>query len=76
MIKKLKFQNKEKIINAAKEKDQVTHIKPDRLISKTPGFSLETLKLRETWNGCSKDCKRPQMPAYITLPRIIINYNR
>lgn len=43
-IKTLNLQNKEKILKATRQKDQLTY--KDKHIRITPGFSTETLKAK------------------------------
>ena len=49
IIKIQSIQNKERILRAAKENDQVIH--KGRPIRITPDFSMETLKARRSWAG-------------------------
>ena len=60
IIKTLNIQNKGKILKAAKETDQVTY--KGRYIRITPGFSMETLKVKAL-DRCSTISERLQMPA-------------
>ena len=49
IIKIQSIQNKERILRAAKENDQVIH--KGRPIRITPDFSMETLKARRSWTN-------------------------
>jgi hypothetical protein len=60
IIKALSIQNKEKILKASREKDQVTY--KVRLLRITPDFSVGTLKVRGAWTDVLQTLKRPQMP--------------
>ena len=48
IIKTLNIQNKERILRAAKEKDQVAF--KGRQIRSTPDVTLETMKTRRSWS--------------------------
>ena len=48
MIKTLNAQNRERILEAAREKGQVTY--KGRPIRISPDFSIETLKVRKAWS--------------------------
>ena len=57
IIKKISnIQNKDRILKAAREKNQITFRgKPIRI---SPDFSIQTLKSRRTWNKFFKPCKK------------------
>jgi hypothetical protein len=66
-------QNKERILKAIREKDQVTYKnKPIRI---TPAFSPE-YKSEKTLGRYHTDPKRTQMPAQAPMPRETLNYHR
>ena len=73
IIKTLILQNKERILQAAKEKGQVTH--KGRPIRITPDFSMETLKARRSWTDVLQT-KRPWMKAQPTTPSKVSNHHR
>ena len=68
-----KFQDKERILNAAREKQEVTYKgAPIRLAT---DFSMETLQARREWQKYSKyENERPVTKA--TLPRKALNQDR
>lgn len=45
--KTLNVENKERLVNTAREKDQVTY--KGRLVGILPDFSMQTLKARRSW---------------------------
>ena len=66
LIKLSKIKYKEKILKAAKEKQQITYKGiPTRLIA---DFSAETLQARREWQGIFKVMKRKKPTNKITLP--------
>ena len=74
IIKTQSIQIKERILRAAKDKDQVTYKgKPIRL---TPDFSMETMKARRSWiDRGTAETKRPWMQAQTTIPsQAIVHY--
>ena len=67
LIKLSKITYKEKILKAAREKQQVTHKGiPIRL---TADLSAETLQARRQWQDIFKVMKEEKPTAKITLPR-------
>jgi hypothetical protein len=49
IVKTLSIQNKERILEAAREKHQVTY--KGKTIKIATGFSKGTVKIRRAWNG-------------------------
>ena len=66
------MQNKERILRAGKEKGQVTY--KGRPIRITPNFSMET-ESQKVLDRCSKDNKKPQMPAQTTITTKVFNHH-
>ena len=66
LIKLSKIKYKEKVLKAAREKQQITYKgMPIRL---TADLSVETLQARRVWQDIFKVMKRKKTTANITLP--------
>ena len=70
MIKMAKFQDKEKILKSAREKQEVTL--KEALISLTADFSMETLQARRKWQEIfpvmKTRCLQPRLyPARVSI---------
>jgi hypothetical protein len=73
IVKPANAQNKERILKAVREKDQVTY--KGRPIRNTPDFSPETMKARVSYR-CHTDPKRTHIPAQATMPNKTLYYHR
>ena len=66
IIKTLSIQNKERILRASREKQQVTYKgKPIRI---TPDFSMETLKARRAWTEILQTLREHRCQARLLYP--------
>ena len=64
LIKLTKNKDKDKILKAASEKEQITY--KGTLIRLSADFSAETLKARKVWHDILKEMKGKKPPTKIT----------
>ena len=74
IIKIPNSQNKERILKAIRQKDQVTY--KGRPIRITSDISPETYESQKSLDRCYTDTKRTQIPAQATIPSQTLNYHR
>ena len=66
LIKLTKIKHKEKILKAARQKQQITHMEiPMRI---TSDLSIETLQARKEWQDILKVMKEKKPTTQITIP--------
>ena len=66
--------NKDRVLKAVREKDQVTY--KGRPVRITPDFSPRDYENQKILDRCYTDTKRTQMPAQATIPSRTLNYHR